>query len=208
MQSTSKITCLAVVAALLAGWCCGCGDNTQAESDLDIPQLGGEPGADPPKIKFPPECQQDDVSVNTFITRVLDICQRGDYDKFCALFGISEVPPSHDDFKRIWAGVGEVSVVSVHRAKEEPPQYFVHATVKLRQEDSLKRTKRDIVVRVYKELDEWRISGAPKEIQRKILIADSQPASAPADSPVVQPVRRVTAPSSAPAGYKTQRQGS
>jgi hypothetical protein len=118
------------------------------------------------------------------------------------------VPPSHDDFKRIWAGVGEVAVVSVHRTKEEPPQYFVHAIVKLRQEDSLKRTKRDIVVRVYKELEEWRISGAPKEIQRKILIADSQPASGPAEAPASRPVRRVAAPSSAPAGYKTQSPGS
>lgn len=228
MHDKQKITCLAWAGLFALALLAGCGSGEETEAGLDYEDLVEvQPGAVPPRIKFPAEWQQEDPSVNEFVSNVLDICQRGNYDKFCSLFGINEVPPSHDDFQRIWGGVSEVAVRSIHPGPQDPPQYFVHAVVKLRKPDAQKRLQRDIVVRIFKELNEWRISGASKEIIRKVLIADSQPASAPAAGthsrstrpsgqattrpalgPRVQPAGQSAAPSSRPAVYKDKSQGS
>lgn len=210
MAHKHKLACLACIAVLGAGLLTACNDEDPDDQSLTLPSmLEVQPGAEPPKIKFPAEWHQADPTVNAFIMRVLDICQRGDYDRFCSLFGISDAPPGYDDFKRIWGGVGELAVRSVRMGSDDPPQYFVHTTVKLRQADSQKRTERAAVIRVFKELDDWRISAAPQDIVRKVLIADSQPASsAPAVEPPVQPSGRTAAPPAQPAVYKTQSPGS
>jgi hypothetical protein len=178
------------------------------DAEIDKQELINEGvAAEPPKIYFPPECQQSDPSLNAFIDSVLDLCRRGDYDKFCNLFGASEVPPTYDDFKRIWQGVREISVRSVHAGRPDKGEYFVHAIVKLRKADGEKRTQREIVVRVFRELEQWRISAAPKEIVRKVLTADSQPASGPAERPAVTAAGSTsrpgpsTAPTSRPSVY-------
>jgi hypothetical protein len=214
MQLQQNISCLAWVLGLAAAVSLGCRDGEDTGPGIDYGDLVEvQPDAEPPKIKFPAECQQEDRSLNEFVTRVLGICQRGGYDDFCNLFSISEVPPSHDEFKKIWSGVGEIAVRSIHMAPVRPDdpapaQYFVHAVVKLRREDARKRLERDVVVRVFKEMDQWRISGAPKEIVRKVLIADTQPASAPASRPNAVAGALSAAPSSAPAVYKDKSPGS
>lgn len=227
MHYKQKITCLAWVGLLAVGLLAGCRGSEQNEAGLDFEDMVEvQPNAVPPRVHFPAECQQADPSVNEFVSDVLDTCQRGNYDKFCNLFGINEVPPSHDNFQRIWGGVSEVAVRSIHAGPQDPPQYFVHAVVKLRKPDAQKRLQRDVVVRVYKELNEWRISGASKEIIRKVLVADSQPAASgpapanhaarggqaaattrPAAISQAQPAGSA-APTSRPAVYKDKSQGS
>jgi hypothetical protein len=183
MQPKQKLICLLLPWLLATGMIAGC----RPDDDFDGPGIDrddlvkAQPDAEPPKVKFPAECQHEDVSLNTFVAHVLDICQRGDYDRFCNLFGISDIPPGYDDFRRIWGGVGEIAVQSLHLGSEDPPQYFVHAIVKLRRPDAQKRLQREVVVRVFKELDEWRISGAPSEVVRKVLDAATQAASAPSE---------------------------
>lgn len=180
MRSTEKMIGLILFSALLGGMV-ACNDEADVDgASIDREDLVKvEPDAVPPKVKFPIERHHEDDSLNAFVLEVLDICQRGDYDKFCNLFGISEIPPGYDDFKRIWGGVGEIVVQSIHQGSEDPPQYFVHAVVKLRRPDAQNRLQREVVVRVFKELDDWRISGAPSEVVRRVLNAATQPASAP-----------------------------
>jgi hypothetical protein len=188
MSIHQKLACLAWVVAVTFA-CTGCRRGSETdEAEIDVPTIvEQDPTADRPSVDFPPSCQQADAKLNAFITQVLKVCEEGDFDGFCQFMGTTERPPSQDDFKRLWHGIGRISVKSVRGTESEPPQYFVHAVARLRKPDNEKRTERDIVIRVFKEADEWRISGAPKEIVRKVLAADSQPASAPEGDGAVRP---------------------
>lgn len=202
-QVISHLGCAA--AMLLIALSAGCNDDGADDNSLDPKPISVDnPEAEKPRIHFPPECQQEDPSLNAEIEQVLKVCEQGDYDGFCKRFGIAEVPPSYDEFKRIWHGVREISIRSVHAGRPDPLEYYVHAIVKLREPDNQKRSERDIVVRVFKEMGEWRISGASKDVVRKVLIADSQPAPASADEAAAEPGVRPAAPGSAPAVYKTK----
>lgn len=167
---------LLIACSLLVG-ATGCKDRQGSSDETDainIPPIGADPNRDRPRTFFPAELQQADTSFNKFVDDVLQICQTGDYDRFCGLFAAADAPPARDDFARIWRGVSEIKLVSIYPAR--PNEYFVHAIARLRQADSRRRLQRDVVVHAFKELDEWRISGAPQEIARKVLHADSRPA--------------------------------
>lgn len=201
MTTSGKMMAIRLMAMLSSsmvfvaiGGCEGQGETNTAEIDKEKLVIV-DPDADRPTTHFPTELRQDDATLNEFILAVLKTCEEGDYDEFCRFLGATATPPSYDDFKRIWSGIREIEVVSVHAAETDPPQYFVHAVAHLRREDRANRRERDIVLQVYEELGEWRISGAPKEIVRMILIADTQPASAPTDS---GPPRRPEPVSAAP----------
>lgn len=161
---------------MLQGGCRGQGEEAQA--NIDVPPLAvQDPDAETPRVHFPPDCQQDDKALNAFIAEALKICQEGNYDAFCAMLGTREVPPSLDDFHRIWRGVGDIAVISVRSDGQESPEYYIHALVRLREQDRKGRQERDLVIRAYREADQWRLSGVTKEIAQKVLVADSQPAS-------------------------------
>ena len=161
----------------------GCDRQQDTGKDmLNLPDLKGKnPDAEAPSVEFPVEWQQADATVNEFIRDVLDICHRGDYDKLCQSMATSDTPPSQEHFKRLWQGVGKIAVRSVRGDGKPDPTYYIHATVDLRQPDSEKRTQRELVVQVSKELGQWRLAAAPKEITGKVLRADSQPAPEPAE---------------------------
>lgn len=181
MSINQKLALLGLtwVLATVGAGCRGSAENTEAEIDV-VPLSHADPSAERPSVKFPPACQQADQALNAFVVRVLEVCEQGDYDGFCQFLGTTERPPTQEAFKRLWGGIREIEVKSVRATEGEKPQYFVHAIARLRKPDSEQRTERDIVIRIYRETDEWRISGAPKEITRKIIAADSQPASGPA----------------------------
>ncbi|MBI4580688.1 MAG: hypothetical protein HY718_13355 [Planctomycetes bacterium] len=196
---------LAVGMSVLVG-ATGCRRTAEdREAKIDYkPLVEDKPDVDPPRIYFPADCQPKDPALTSFIERVLKVCEQGDYDPFCGLLATTEVAPSYDDFQRIWQGVREITVKSVRSAETDPPQYFVHAVAKFREPDARNREERDVVIRIFKEMDQWRIAGAPKDIRRQILLADTQPASAPAA--VGRPGREAvsTAPANGSSVYKSE----
>ncbi len=176
---------LGVLTAAIMVCLAGCrSDEENLGAEIDKAKLAeAKPTAERPRTYFPPSCQQADQQLNAFIQRILKTCEEGDYDGFSQLLGTTETPPSYDDFGRLWMGIREIAVKSVRTSQEEPPQYFVHAIAKLRKPDTDNRNERDIVIRIFREMGEWRIGGAHKDIARKILVADTQPDSAPAGEP-------------------------
>ena len=168
----------ACLAAAFVGGCRNTGEEDQGK--IDVPSIVDEkPGTERPATNFPRQAQQEDPTLNKFIDEVLRVCERGDYDGLCRLFGATDVPPTQAVFRKTWHGVREIEVVKVVKAKEAPPIYLVHAVVRLREEDSKHRMERDIVIRVFKELDNWRMSGGTGEFDKELLLGTSQPASAP-----------------------------
>lgn len=178
MRTFSWLKATAAALSLCAGACDWTGDDGADEGVIDLKPIGDEvPAAERPMVEF--NCLTDDPSMNQFIRQALTVCAEGDYDKFRQLFATSYPPPEYDSFKRIWQGVEGVFIRSVHGpypGKENRPTYYVHAHVRLRKPDSKNRTKRDAVVAVFKELDEWRMGSAPPGVIEKILAASTQPA--------------------------------
>ncbi len=171
---------LALAVCLAVGSVGGCNERDEGQGSIDVqPLADAQPETERPGIKFPIRTQQEDVSLNKFIGEVLRVCERGDYDGLCRLFGANDVPPTQAVFRKTWLGVREIEVVKVVKAKEEPPIYLVHAAVRLREEDSKHRMERDVVIQVYKELDQWRMSGGTGEFDKELLLGTSQPATAP-----------------------------
>jgi hypothetical protein len=189
---------LSIMAAISAGLA-GCdrgGDAKTDEGSIDYQPLSQVyPSADEPMVEF--HCLTEDASLNQFINNALKACAEGDYDKFRLIFATSQRPPERDSFGRIWQGVQGVYVQSVHGPypnKENQPTYYVHAMVRLRKPDSKDRTKRDAVVAIFKEGNEWRLGDAPPGAKRKILAASTQPAAAsrPATQPSAEAPRLTT----------------
>lgn len=210
MTSTAKLTVVMLAALVSLGSTAGCRRSAEQDADMiDVPAISDlNPSAERPKTNFPAEWQQADKALNEFILKILDICHRGDYDKFCQLMATTESPPSQEDFKRIWQAVGDITIRSVRSDENKPPKYFVHALAKLRQSDPENRTERNLVIEVFKEMDQWRIAGAPKEAARVVLMADSRPTSGPAQAYPRKQESNSAAPASGPAVYKDKHRGS
>jgi hypothetical protein len=158
---------------------CRCGRDVGVNDEESLARdtiVDKNPQADRPNVNFPSSLMTEDVSVNKFIQQALDVCYRGDYDGFRQLFATSYKPTGQDDFERVWHGVRSIEVVRVEKhPRKEPPIYFVHAEVQLRQPDRQGRKRRDVVVMVVDESGEWRLGIAPAEIAKAMIAVDNQP---------------------------------
>ena len=188
----------AVLGGLLAGLFvvvpAGCKRQASADGDDNIhvpPITVTTPDAPAPEIEFPQQLKTDDVTVNEFIRKALDACRTGDYDTFRQLFGVTAELPEEQQFGHVWKGVKSIRVAGTYKDDkhgQQPPEYYVHIVVQLRQPDRYDRTERQAVIWLFREGDQWRMSPAPSEIQGRILYANSQPADGA--GPTTRPSRR------------------
>ena len=155
--------------------------NQQDDNSIDQPPLAQiEPEAKKPTVYFPRGFLTPDIKLNKYIEDALSICASGDYDGFRQLFGPSYSPPNKSDFDKIWHNVKSVQIASIHPdRRKDPPDYYVHAWVDLRQPDAHHRTRRDAIVAVKKDEGQWRLFQAPNDFVHRILVADSQPGEEP-----------------------------
>jgi len=168
--------------ALLIGVATGCkrqtSSNVEDDDQLHKPtNVTKHPDWQKPAVvEFPQQLQTDDVTVNEFIHKALEACKTGDYDTFRQLFGVTADVPEAPQFDHAWQGVKSIRVAATKKGPQDPPQYYVHLVVELRQPDRYDRTERQAVMSVFREANQWRMAPAPSEIQRLILFADTQPA--------------------------------
>ncbi len=165
------------VAGILGG--CKCGRDVAApdEVSIDQPALSDQnPNVPQPEIHFPHELKTDDPTLNQFVLKILDICNKGDYDGYRQLFGTAYTPTPKTNFEHVWQQVRMIRVVRIEKhPRRDPPEYYLHARIILRQPDRQNRTERNVIIMMFKEDGEWRLGSAPKEVSRVIMAADSQP---------------------------------
>ncbi len=165
-----------VLGVSLAG--CKRGADAQQEDQIDPADLQKQKGKPGPRVDFPARFKTEDDALNQFIGKALDICARGDYDGFRALFGVTHHPMGEAQFARVWEGVERVTVAGVYPDdRRNPPEYYVDVIIDLRKADRKGRTERRGVVWAFREGDEWRIDQAPGEIVHKIRIWSTQPSA-------------------------------
>lgn len=172
---------------LLAAFCaagsvggCKCGRDVAAPDEITIDQptlIQQNPNVPQPEINFPQELKTEDPSFNQFVLTMLDICNKGDYDGYRQLFGTAYTPTPRTNFESVWQQIRVIQVVRIEKhPRKDPPEYYLHARIVLRQPDRQNRTERNAIIMIFKEEGEWRLGSAPKEVSRAMLAADSQPA--------------------------------
>lgn len=169
-----------MVVALLAVTAVGCRRQSSAGGDdpMHPNKLKDDhPDLPTPEVIFPDQLKTDNVGANEFIRKALESCHTGDYDAFRQLFGVTAEPPEQEQFGHVWKGVQSIRVAGTYKddRPDQPPEYYVHVVVQLRQPDRYDRKERQAVIWLFREGDEWRLAPAPSEIQGRILYADSQP---------------------------------
>jgi hypothetical protein len=157
-----------------------------------------KPAARPAALVFPDSIRVADESVNAFVTRAMTICASRRYDDFRLLWSARETPMSSGEFEESWNAVKDIRVRSVEKAKlaadaaspGEAPQlvYAVAAEVVLdpAHRAAQREPKRDVVLMLVREHDQWRLARAPKPMrdwmQEKLAArAADSPASEPGD---------------------------
>ena len=181
-------TGLMMVAAVAIGSTqgCRCGRDVNAVDDavLDPPPLAEVDQAAPrPAIHFSPHLRSKDASLNQFIEQSLTICSTGDYDGFRSLFGMAYSPTPQDTFERLWHNVQDLTVLGMYQGRVDPPEYYLHVSVRLRQQDRKGREKGEVVVAIFREAGQWRLGPASKEIAAQVLRVSTRPASRPTSEP-------------------------
>ena len=167
----------AIMGGSMGGCRCGQGGGAADGPTIKTPPIGEEdPNAPKPVVDFPKHLHSRDPTLNAFVDYALEVCARGDYDGFRQLFGTAYTPTSRSDFEQRWYAVRDLSVVSLYRGPQDPPEYYLHVVVRWREPDHKGRAKRDAVVMVYREANEWQLGPAPKEIASKVLAASTRPA--------------------------------
>jgi hypothetical protein len=178
-NAKQPIVVLLLGASGLVALACHKGNETAEDVSMDLPPLAQSTGTKGPDVHYPDslKAKTPNPELNTFIEEALQICSKGDYDRFRQLFGSNYTPTPRENFERIWKDVQSVEVISVHPDGKEPPNnYAVHVVVQLRKPDNRQKTRRDAVLAVFRENDRWRMGPTSREIWHKVLIADSQPA--------------------------------
>ena len=128
-----------------------------------------DPRAERPRTHFSSDLHTEDVSLNKFIEKALTVCENGDYDSFRQLFGTAYTPTEKKSFERVWRNVRDIQIGKLGSEKQNSDVYYLHAVVQFREPDSQERTKRDLVLTIFKEAGEWKLGPASKEIINKVL---------------------------------------
>ena len=144
---------------------------------------GGGSGDEAPEMKragvlvFPEELHVADAAVNEFVERAMSVCGRGDYDGFRLLWSVREEPLPRDEFEEGWHAVETIRVRGLQKARlaredaadaaEADVVYVILAEVQLdpTHRAGKREPKREVVLMLVREDDEWRLAKPPKKMR-------------------------------------------
>jgi hypothetical protein len=169
--------CLAMVAATLvmtlAG--VGCGKDSPRKEETQSREAG--PSARRDLLIFPDELRVEDTAINDFVTRAMEVCAAGDYEAFRLLWSARDTPLPRAEFEQGWKAVETIRIRALERVMLAPDPdagrseaqtvYTAYAQVEL--DPSLRsqgvETRREVILMMVREQDEWRLARAPKAMR-------------------------------------------
>lgn len=150
-------------------------------SDGDGGSDGSSTDAPAPKradvLIFPDTLRVADASVNDLVTTAMSACAKGDYEAFRLLWSARETPLPRDEFEQGWNAARKIEVRALQKGLLEPDpaagRETAEAVYALLTEVSLdptlpagkKEPRREVVLMLTREHDEWRIARAPKPMR-------------------------------------------
>lgn len=126
---------------------------------------------------FPDTLRVADAGVNDFVTTAMSACAKGDYEAFRLLWSAREAPLPRDEFEQGWNAARRIEVRALQKGILEPDpttgRETAEAVYALLAEVSLdptlkagkKEPKREAVLMLTREHDQWRIAKAPKPMR-------------------------------------------
>lgn len=133
-------------------------------------------------VVFPDELRVSDDSVNAFVEKAMRLCAAGDYEAFRLLWSDRSDPLPRDEFEQGWRAVEAIRVRALNpvilqsdngASPDGDPNelaFIVLAEVAFdpSQPAGRREPRREIVLILSREHDEWRFSRAPKEVRKWI----------------------------------------
>lgn len=128
-------------------------------------------------LVFPDTLRVADAGVNDFVTTAMSACAKGDYEAFRLLWSARETPLPRDEFEQGWNAALKIEVRALQKGILEPDPASGRETAEtvyaLLAEVSLdptlkagkKEPKREAVLMLSREHDQWRIAKAPKPMR-------------------------------------------
>jgi hypothetical protein len=151
-------------------------------------------------LLFPEALRVADAGVNEFVTTAMAACAKGDYEAFRLLWSARESPLPRDEFEQGWNAAKKIEICALQKGLLEPEPaagretaetvYALLAEVTLdpTHPAGKKEPKREAVLMLTREHDQWRIARAPKPMRDWIKSRLAPPApdtksSAPPGTP-------------------------
>jgi len=146
---------------------------------------------------FPDSLRVQDESVNEFLSDAMRACISGDYEVFRLLWSAQYDPVTRDQFESAWRAVEKITIAALERDAQND-SYAVFARVTF-DPDQLPRKhelhndpRRDVVLLIIREHDDWRLARAPKPVRKYFVekfapVEDAPALIRPMPVPVDQP---------------------
>ncbi len=138
-------------------------------------QNTSEPAQAPPErspavLVFPDEVHTDDPQVNELVSRALDVTAGQDYEEFRLLWAADDEPFARDQFERGWQSLKRISVDLIQKMRDPRDNvvfYALYARAELDPQEIPpdEEAKRDIVLVIRRENDQWRLAHAPERVR-------------------------------------------
>ncbi len=145
-------------------------------------------------LMFPESLRVKEAPVNALLEKAMRYCSEGDYESFRLIWTARQEPIARNEFHRGWEAMKEIRIRALERValatpiggqaeakRDAGPEtvYVAYAEMKLDQElirpaegrrdsdvrSASENVRRDAVLMIVKELGEWRLAHAPKNMR-------------------------------------------
>lgn len=166
---------------LLVSFIPACSKSSTNESSSD--SLGTPVAQEEELLVFPEELYVTDISVNLFVIEAMKACASGNYDAFRVLWSVKQDPLTREEFSQGWQAAEKIRVRALERvmfADQTPTEmpevtkgelvFVMLADVQLDPSHPAgqRKPKREAVLMILKEQDQWRLARAPKTMREWI----------------------------------------
>jgi hypothetical protein len=148
------------------------------------------------ELIFPESLRAGDESVNIFVRTALTQSAGGNYEAFRALWSAKQEPISRAEFDEGWQAVKRIEVRGLQQARLENEQdsaasnvvyvLLVEVALDPAQKAGQREPRREIVMMLVREHDQWRLAGAPKPM-RDWIKQNSSAGASPAQPSAINP---------------------
>jgi len=139
---------------------------------------------------FPDELRVADETVNDFVAKAMSICAAGEYGAFRLLWSVRGDPLPREEFEQGWQAVQNIKVRALEKVMldadpsagraESESVYALLVDVSLdpEQRAGQKKPRREVVLMLIREHEQWRLAQAPKPmrewVKKKLAEASSE----------------------------------
>ncbi len=177
-RMAERVTCKAALGAMMVVVLLVFSACDEGRKQPSTPSAADARTAKPAQVlSFPEALHVVDDSVNEFVERAMDTCAKGEYDNFRLLWSAQQKPLERGEFEAGWIAVKSIEVralelIKLATKKEDGEErldehYVFLAEVRFDPQHPAgrKEPKREVVLLLTREQQQWRLARAPAKIR-------------------------------------------